>query len=103
MNMLRHLLLTTICLCCVTWSPARLSAEEGATRVLIVVGPSNHAPGTHEVAAGGRLIEHCLENAVNLDGIDAEVIYEWPEECVHAGGSDDDRFHGRPLSARRDG
>jgi hypothetical protein len=25
-------------------------------RILIVVGPSTHAPGTHEVGAGGRLM-----------------------------------------------
>ena len=79
--MLRHMLLTTICLFAISWSPVRSSAEEDATRVLIVVGPSNHAPGTHEVEAGGRLIAHCLEQADNLDGINAEVIYEWPEDA----------------------
>ena len=47
------------------------------TRVLIVVGPTNHAPGTHEVAAGGRLIEYCLENMENISGFEADVIYEW--------------------------
>ena len=31
------------------------SAAEKATRVLVVVGPSNHPPGTHEVAAGGPM------------------------------------------------
>lgn len=54
-------------------------AEE-ATRVLIVVGPSNHAPGTHEVQAGARLIEHCLEQASNIDAIQADVLYDWPNE-----------------------
>lgn len=36
------------------------------TRVLIVVGPSNHPPGTHEVAAGGRLMQHCLQNMCGI-------------------------------------
>lgn len=49
------------------------------TRVLIVVGPSNHKPGTHEVAAGGRLIEYCLENMENVSGYEADVIYDWKE------------------------
>lgn len=31
-----------------------------AANVLILVGPSTHPPGTHEVAAGGRLVAHCL-------------------------------------------
>lgn len=42
---------------------ARAAARE--TQILIVVGPTNHPPGTHEVAAGGRLMKHCLENASN--------------------------------------
>jgi type 1 glutamine amidotransferase len=61
-------------------SSARLSAEETA-RVLIVVGPSNHAPGTHEVQAGARLIEHCLEHAQNVDAIEVDVHYEWPADA----------------------
>ncbi len=55
-----------------------LSAAE--TDVLIVVGPSNHAPGSHEVAAGGRLMAWCLENAINVKGIRARVVHEWPKD-----------------------
>jgi len=54
-----------------------LQAAEDA-RVLIVVGPSNHPPGTHEVAAGGRLMRHCLQNMSNLPGVKAEVVEGWP-------------------------
>jgi len=50
------------------------------THVLIVVGPSNHPPGSHEVAAGGRLMQHCLNNTRNLPGLKAEVVYEWPAD-----------------------
>ncbi|MDF1858863.1 MAG: alpha/beta hydrolase [Verrucomicrobiales bacterium] len=50
------------------------------TGVAIIVGPEKHAPGTHEVAAGGRLIAHCLNEAENVDGIRARVFYEWPED-----------------------
>ena len=49
-------------------------------RILIVVGPSNHPPGTHEVAAGGRLMKHCLENMANVPGVKAQVINAWPEK-----------------------
>ena len=50
------------------------------TRVVIVVGPSNHPPGTHEVAAGGRLIKWSLENMGNVSGVKAEVFHEWPKD-----------------------
>ncbi|APZ95419.1 ThuA domain-containing protein [Fuerstiella marisgermanici] len=53
-------------------------AEE--THVLIVVGPSNHPPGSHEVAAGGRLMKHCLESAPDVRGVVADVVYEWPKD-----------------------
>ncbi len=58
-------------------SPSKEKVINDPTRVLIVVGPSNHAPGTHEVAAGGRLIEYCLENMENVSGFEADVVYEW--------------------------
>jgi type 1 glutamine amidotransferase len=49
-------------------------------RVLIVVGPSKHPPGSHEVAAGGRLMKHCIENMSNLPGIKADVVEVWPDK-----------------------
>ncbi len=56
------------------------SAAETSTHILIVVGPSSHPPGSHEVAAGGRLIAHCLNEANNVDGLTAEVVYQWPTD-----------------------
>lgn len=56
------------------------AAAEAGTRVLIVVGPSTHPPGSHEVAAGGRLIGWALENMDNLRGVKADVVYEWPKD-----------------------
>jgi type 1 glutamine amidotransferase len=54
--------------------------ENEPTKVLVLVGPSNHPPGTHEVAAGARLIEHCLEHAANVKGLAAQVITAWPTD-----------------------
>ena len=48
------------------------------TNVLIVVGPSTHPPGSHEVAAGGRLMQHCLRNMKNVHDVRADVVYRWP-------------------------
>lgn len=50
--------------------------------VLIVVGPTNHPPGTHEVAAGGRLMEYCLENMEHKPALKVEVVYEWPSAAL---------------------
>ena len=47
-------------------------------RVLVVVGPTNHKPGSHEVAAGGRLVAHALEHMRNTPAMPADVVYEWP-------------------------
>ena len=57
------------------------------TQVLIVVGPSNHKPGTHEVRAGGRLLAHALERMTNVPGVKADVVYEWPEKALRDGAS----------------
>ncbi len=57
---------------------AASSVAAEPTRVLIVVGPSTHPPGSHEVAAGGRLMQHCLENIANVSDVAAEVVFEWP-------------------------
>jgi type 1 glutamine amidotransferase len=54
-------------------------AEAAKADVLIVIGPSGHPPGTHEVAAGARLMKHCLETSPDLKGIRAEVVAEWPK------------------------
>jgi hypothetical protein len=57
-----------------------LSASAQDKSILILVGPSNHPPGTHEVAAGARLLEYCLENAENVRGIKADVVTAWPAD-----------------------
>jgi len=56
------------------------SAAATETKVLIVVGPSTHPPGTHEVAAGGRLMQWALTHMANVPGVQADVFYEWPKD-----------------------
>jgi type 1 glutamine amidotransferase len=46
-------------------------------RILILVGPSQHPPGTHEVAAGGRLLKHCID-ALKWPDIICEIVHDWP-------------------------
>jgi type 1 glutamine amidotransferase len=57
-------------------------AATDSTRVLIVVGPSSHPPGTHEVTAGGRLMQHALQRLANVPGIDADVFHDWPQDAA---------------------
>lgn len=61
---------------------ARAAALAEGTRILIVVGPSTHPPGTHEVAAGGRLMAQALQNAANLAGLQPEVRTDWPQDAA---------------------
>lgn len=62
-----------------------LNAAE--SRVLIIVGPSTHPPGSHEVAAGGHLIQHCIENMSNLPGVTADVVEGWPDKALRDAAS----------------
>jgi type 1 glutamine amidotransferase len=74
---LRPLLAAFAFLAAVLFSATAARAE---TRVLIVVGPSTHPPGSHEVAAGGRVMQHCIEHMENVPGVKAEVVTEWPKD-----------------------
>ncbi len=56
------------------------AADKPTAQILIVVGPSSHPPGSHEAAAGGRLLAHALEHAENLRGVRTEVVAEWPQD-----------------------
>ena len=55
-------------------------ADSPGAKILIIAGPSQHPPGTHEVAAGARLLGHCLENSANLGPVRVEVLDRWPDE-----------------------
>ncbi len=59
---------------------AGLSAAAASSKVVIVVGPSNHPPGTHEVAAGARVMKWAIEHMSNLSGVTAEVHEGWPAD-----------------------
>jgi len=56
------------------------AAEQSDPDVLIVIGPSTHPPGTHEAAAGGRLLEYLVNNAEVERPLRAESFEGWPED-----------------------
>jgi type 1 glutamine amidotransferase len=63
------------------------AADAPPTRILIVVGPSLHPPGTHEAAANGRLLKHCLEHAQGIKPVAADLFFEWPQDKKVLGGA----------------
>ncbi len=78
------------CVCCLflatfSW-PGLLcqavAAEKANAKVVLIAGPCDHPPGTHEAAAGARLLEHCLENAANVPAVEADVYDKWPDASV---------------------
>jgi len=81
-------------------TPAAQSAP-GETRILIVVGPSKHPPGTHEVEAGGRLLKHCLENMSNLPGVKVDLFNEWPKDQAVRAAADTIVFIGDTFPPNR--
>jgi type 1 glutamine amidotransferase len=57
------------------------AGESAGAKILIIAGPSQHPPGTHEVAAGARLLGHCLENSANLGSVRVALVDTWPDEA----------------------
>jgi type 1 glutamine amidotransferase len=70
-----------------TWQNSVRATETGGAKILIVVGPSSHPPGTHEVAAGARLMKYCLENLENMRPVKTQLCYEWPKNAELVGVS----------------
>lgn len=77
------------------------SSANGKTSVAIVVGPSDHPPGSHEVAAGGRLLQWALKNMSNVDGVEAEVMYGWPNDSAALKGASTIVFLGDTFPPQR--
>jgi type 1 glutamine amidotransferase len=82
---LRRLAAHLVCLAvmastCLCLLGKTFAADTPEKQILIVAGPCEHPPGTHEAAAGARLLKHCLEHADNISTVRAEVINEWPED-----------------------
>ncbi|MEM9589303.1 MAG: ThuA domain-containing protein, partial [Planctomycetota bacterium] len=59
---------------------ANVATASESSEVLVVVGPSNHRPGTHEVAAGGRLLAHCLRETSLGQSVQVTVTSQWPSD-----------------------
>ena len=56
-----------------------VAEERSKTKVVLIAGPCSHPPGTHEAAAGARLLKHCLEHAENVRAVQVEVRDKWPD------------------------
>jgi len=56
------------------------SEKKPSTTILFIAGPCQHPPGTHEAAAGARLLKYCVENAEGVQPVRAEISYAWPKD-----------------------
>jgi type 1 glutamine amidotransferase len=65
-------------LCSLGFVASALAADPA--HILIVVGPSSHPPGTHEVLAGAKVMKHCLETMSNMPTAKVDLFEEWPRD-----------------------
>ena len=98
--MLKRVTALILCLLAVCGLPAAAQEERSETQILIIVGPSNHPPGTHEVAAGARLMQYCLVHS-DVPGLSVTVVEGWPKEEVLLDGADTVVFIGDSFPANR--
>jgi type 1 glutamine amidotransferase len=56
------------------------AAKQPEGKILVVAGPCTHPPGTHEAAAGARLLKHCVENPDNVPPVRALLVEQWPAD-----------------------
>lgn len=61
-------------------SASQLTGAEVKKQILVVIGADHHKPGTHEIAAGGRLMAYALNHVENSESVEALVTYTWPED-----------------------
>ena len=57
------------------------ASESKGPEVLIIAGPCKHPPGTHEAAAGARLLEHLVKSAKGPSPVRAEMFEAWPKDA----------------------
>ena len=98
--MLKRVSALILCLLAVCGLPAAAQEDRSETQILIIVGPSNHPPGTHEVAAGARLMQYCLVHS-DVPGLSVTVVEGWPKEEVLLDGADTVVFIGDSFPANR--
>jgi type 1 glutamine amidotransferase len=60
--------------------PLYANESERHAKIHFIIGPSNHPPGTHEVAAGARLLKHCVDQASSLSMLATALHEGWPEQ-----------------------
>ncbi len=55
-------------------------------KIVFIVGPCPHSPGSHEAEAGARVLKYCLDHAAGLPPLQTIVCSGWP--------ADDDTLRG---------
>jgi type 1 glutamine amidotransferase len=75
-----RLILSFLGLLLVSGLSCRAAEVDPVRRVLFVIGPSGHPPGTHEVAASARLLKYCVDQVSEGRGIETIVSEGWPSD-----------------------
>jgi type 1 glutamine amidotransferase len=58
-----------------------VAAEQSSTpKILVIAGPCQHPPGTHEAEAGARLMAHLVNNAKDAQPLRARALDDWPQD-----------------------
>jgi Trehalose utilisation len=79
----RTFTVSSLCASLPTAIPATpaFATSEPNRRILVVVGPSKHPPGTHEVLATGKLLQHCIQH-LGAPGVAVELLSAWPDDSA---------------------
>lgn len=57
-------------------------------KIHFIIGPTDHPPGTHEVAAGARLLKYCVDKAVpTVPSLQTAIHDGWPENPEELAGA----------------
>ena len=90
--MSRHPLLrrdVVVCAFAILWTLATVCLDDSwasdrgvgskEKRIVFISGPCSHPSGTHEAAAGARLLKYCIDNAQNIGSVKTALYDPWPE------------------------
>lgn len=59
---------------------ASVAAAAEPVKIVIIAGPCEHSPGSHEADAAARLLKHFLDHAQSIGPVETAVHFGWPDD-----------------------